>query len=258
MDFLRQSLEEVDTVDFTQATYESRSAVVHKFAQWRASLLAHEQPLPFSALTEETIAAFEKYLKGLGNGPGTRKKNLDILQIYVKRAIKKKLLSRDADPLEDYERPTPKPERVWLTDAELSAYESVALPDMQHLARLTYLIGFYLQDRSFGRVEFLMDKDGQKKSVEESPQLKAMLDSLLPTDGSQPNPNAYILPWLRSNYEQMLPKAQLQEMKRATSQLNMNIKRGAEKCGIHKKLSTHVSRRTLATEADRANEAWAR
>ncbi|TGE29373.1 tyrosine-type recombinase/integrase [Hymenobacter metallicola] len=42
-------------------------------------------------------------------------------------------------------------------------------------------------------------------------------------------------------------------MKKATSKLNKNIKMGAEKAGITKKLSTHSSRRTLATEADRAN-----
>ena len=262
VNFMRGSLEEVDATEYSQATYESRMAVVSKFEAWRKGA-----PLPFCELTEELIEQYEKHLKALGNGPGTRKKNLDVLHLYVKRAIKKKLLSRDADPLEEYERPTPKPERVWLTDAELSAYESTSLPSMQHVARLTYLIGFYLhgsrigavlrlkwQDRSFGRVSFVMDKGDQKKSVAESPQLTAMLDSLLPADGSPPSPNAYMLPWLRDNYEQMLPRAQLQEMKRATSQLNMNIKRGALKCGIFKKLSSHVSRRTLATEADRANE----
>lgn len=258
--FMRSSLEQVDAQDFTQATYESRQAVVSKFS-------AFAPTLPFSELTEEFIGTYEKHLKALGNGPGTRKKNLDILHIYVKRAIKKKLLSRDADPLEDYERPTPTPDRVWLTDAELQAYESAPLPHMQHLARLTYLMGFYLhgsrvgavlrlkwKDRAFGRVEFEMDKGGLKKSVEESPQLAALLDSLRPAEGSAPDPEAYILPWLRPHYERMLPRAQLQEMKRATSQLNMNIKRGATKCGIGKKLSSHVARRTLATEADRANE----
>jgi integrase/recombinase XerD len=256
--FLRQSLAQIDAEEFSQATYESRAAVVSKFAAFRPIL-------PFSELTEEFIACYDKHLKALGNGPGTRKKNLDILHIYVKRAMKQKLLSRDADPLEDYERPTPKPERVWLTDAELQAYESTPLPHQQHLARLTYLIGFYLhgsrvgavlrlkwKDRAFGRVEFEMDKGGLKKSVEESPQLTAILDSLWPEGGAAPS--AYILPWLRAHYEQMLPRAQLQEMKRATAQLNMNIKRGAVKCGITKNLSSHVSRRTLATEADRAND----
>ena len=257
--FCRASLEQIDAVDFSQATYESRAAVVSKLA-------AFAPTLPFSEITEEFIGKYEKHLKTLGNGPGTRKKNLDILHIYVKRGIKKKLLSRDADPLEEYERPTPTPDRVWLTDVELQAYESAPLPAMQHLARLTYLIGFYLhgsrvgavlrlrwKDRAFGRVEFEMDKGGLKKSVEESPQLVSILDSLLPAEGS-PDPEAYMLPWLRNHYERMLPRAQLQEIKRATAQLNMNIKRGAVKCGIGKKLSSHVARRTLATEADRANE----
>jgi integrase/recombinase XerD len=256
--FLRHSLETVDRLQFKRATYEARAAVINKFAEWRGPLA-----MQFAELNEEAIAAFDAWLKAKPNNPTTRKKNLKTLRLYIKRAIKLKLMSRDDDPLEDYVMPKAKPKRVWLTEKELAAYERVHLPPMQHLARLTYLMCFYLhgsrvgavlrlkwRDRQFGRVYFTMDKGDTEKSVAESPQLTAILDSLRPEE-AVPHPETYILPWLNPTYEQLTEQDRLQQMKRATSALNKNIRMGTEKCGILKKISTHSSRRTLATEADR-------
>ncbi|MDF7810787.1 site-specific integrase [Hymenobacter sp. YC55] len=255
--FMKQSLEQVDRRQFKPATYEARAAVINKFAAWRPHL-------PFELLSEELMQEFENYLRDLPNNPTTRRKNLKTLRLYIKRAIKLKFLSRDNDPLEDYVMPKSRPKRVWLTDAELAAYERVHLPQMQHIARLTYLICFYLhgsrvgavlrlkwKDRQFGRVYFTMDKGDTDKSVAESAQLTAILDSLRPEEGV--SPEAYILPWLDADYDQLSERDQLQCIKKATAKLNKNIKLGADKCGISKKISTHSSRRTLATESDRAN-----
>jgi integrase/recombinase XerD len=147
----------------------------------------------------------------------------------------------------------------------LAAYEQVLLPQQQHVARLSYLLCFYLhgsrigavlrlkwQHRSFGRISFTMDKGDQQKTVEEVPQLTAILDALRPATG-EPDPQAFILPWLDANYDHLSESDKLQAIKKATSKLNNNIRLGALKAGILKKLSTHASRRTLATESDRAN-----
>jgi len=257
--FLQQSVEEVDKPNFTQGTYELRLAVVNKFATWRAG-----KPLPFNELTEEIIAGFDGYMqRELGNGPTTRRKNLKVLGLYIGRAMRAKLLSRDEDPLEEYTMPKATPKRRWLSEEELQAYEQVALTPMQHVARLTYLTCFYLhgsrigavlrlrwRDRQFGRVVFDMDKGGIEKSVPESVQLTAILDSLQP---EHPMPDAYIFPWLANNYDQLDAKAQLQCIKLATAKVNKNIWLGAIKAGITKRFSTHSSRRTMATKADRAN-----
>lgn len=96
-----------------------------------------------------------------------------------------------------------------------------------------------------------MDKGDTKKSLAESAQLTGILDALVPGVGA--SPNDCILSWLDADYDQLFEHDQLQRMKKATSKLNKNIKMGAEKGGITKKLSTHASRRTLATESDRAN-----
>ncbi|MGI4884247.1 MAG: tyrosine-type recombinase/integrase [Janthinobacterium lividum] len=262
-----ESWEKDDQGHFAQSTCEARHTTLNKLAaHWGWS--AGKKPLPCDQLTEQVIADFDAYMKrALGNGPGTRRKAHDILNIYVARAIKRKALPKHANPYDEFDRPTPAPVKVWLTDAELSALETVGLPRQQHQARATYFIQYYLhgsrigvvlrlqwKQRALGAVRFRMDKGDREKVVVESPQLTALLDSFLPADGSAPDPEAYVLPWLAPSYPRMAPAKALQEMKRATAVVNMNLKRAGQKAGIGTHFSSHSSRRTLADNADNLTE----
>jgi integrase/recombinase XerD len=265
LDFAYKSHARDDEGQFTVATCESRRSQLNKLAAWWG-WEGGQKPLPTGQLTEETLSDFEAHLKrDLGNGPGTRRKALDVLSIYIGRAIKRKVLPRHLNPLDYYDLPQPAPKKVWLTETELHALATVKLPAQQHLARTTYFIQYYLhgsrigvvlrlkwKQRAHGTVRFTMDKGEREKLVEESPQLTALLDSLLPADGTAPDPEAYMLPWLYARYEQLTPSKQLQEMKKATAAVNMNLKRIAVKAGITARLSSHSSRRTLADDADNA------
>jgi integrase len=266
--FAYSSLEQVDKPSFTVGTYELRTTVLNKLADWWGWGRGRK-PLSMEQLTEQLLTDYELHLqRDLKNGPTTRRKNLDTLQLYFKRAIKKGLLPRHANPLEYYDRPARNaPSRVWLTEAELTALETVALPPQQHAARATYFIQYYLhgsrigvvlrlkwKQRSLGTVRFKMDKGDREKLVEESPQLTALLDSFLPADGSTPDPEAFILPWLSPRYGAMSESKALQEMKRATGAVNMNLKRAGKKAGITAHFSSHSSRRTLADNADNLTE----
>jgi integrase len=263
LQFCQESLVRDDAGSYAEATYEARQSNIKKLADWWGWNQG-QKPLPVAEFTEQLIADFDAYLKReLKNGPGTRRKNLEIIRIYIKRAIKRGVMARYADPLQDYELPTPTPTRVWLTDGELTALESVTLPAELHLARTAYLLQYYLhgsrigvvlrmkwKQRAHGTVRFKMDKGDREKLVEESPQLKALLDSLHPADGSRPDPDAYMLPILAPRYENMAPRTALHEMKRAISVVNRRLKLAAAKAGITTNFATHSSRRTLADQAD--------
>jgi len=266
--FAYQSLEQVDKASFTAGTFELRTTVLNKLADWWG-WGGGRKPLPMEQLSEQLLADYERHLQvKLKNGPTTRRKNLDTLQLYFKRAIKKGLLARHANPLDYYERPARNaPSRVWLTEAELTALETVALPPQQHAARATYFIQYYLhgsrigvvlrlqwKQRSLGTVRFKMDKGDREKLVQESPQLTALLDSFLPADGSPPDPEAFILPWLPASYPRLSESKALQAMKLATATVNMNLKRAGQKAGITAHFSSHSSRRTLADNADNLTE----
>ena len=163
-----------------------------------------------------------------------------------------------------YDYPEAKPQRVWMNQAESVDFETVRLAPERDLARRVYFLQYYAhgsrigpmlrlkwKDRAGGRLEFVMDKGGRKKQVEESPALTALLDSFLPAGGPMPAPDSYILPCLPANFEQLHPRDQLEITKKETSKINANLKRAAAQYGIDKKLSSHVARRTLATLSDR-------
>ena len=271
LDWAYKSWKRDDVGSLAASTCEARHSTLNKLAEcwgWKDG----KKPLPCDQLTEQVVADFDTWMKQGGpgrtpNGPGTRRKAHDILNIYVLRAIKKKLVPKHSNPYEEFERPTPTPSRTWLTDAEFSALETVDLPPQQHQARATYMIQYYLhgsrigvvlrlkwKQRSLGAVRFTMDKGDREKIVEESPQLTALLDSFLPADGSAPDPEAFILPWLGASYSRMRPELALKEMKRATAVVNMNLKRAGKKAGIGTHFSSHSSRRTLADNADNLTE----
>jgi integrase len=269
--FAYKSWQAEDDGSLAASTCETRHTVLNKLAQcwgWNEG----QRPLPCDQLSEQLLTDFDNWMKrGAAdrkpNGPGTRRKAHDILNIYIERAINKKLVTKHDNPYDEFERPTPTPSRTWLTDAEFSALETVSLPPQQHQARATYMIQYYLhgsrigvvlrlqwKNRGLGIVRFTMDKGGREKVVEESPQLTALLDSFLPADGSAPDPEAFILPWLYRTYYQMSASKALQEMKRATAVVNMNLKRAGKKAGISTRFASHSSRRTLADNADGLTE----
>lgn len=264
LQFCAESWLRDDVGSFAQATCEARQSNIRKLADWWGWKNG-EKPLTTDLFTEQLVGDFEAHLKrDLKNVSGTRRKTLEIVRLYVHRAIKRGVLPRYADPLTYYDMPVPAPQRVWLTPGEFAALESVGLPADLHLARTTYLLQYYLhgsrigvvlrlkwRQRSHGTVRFKMDKGDREKLVEESPQLTALLDSLLPAKG-KPDPEAYILPWLLPAYERMSPQKALAEMKRAIALVNRTLKRVATAAGITTNLSTHSSRRTLADQADTA------
>lgn len=195
-----------DVNQFAVATCESRRSALNKLAEfWQWNNGRH--PLPVAEFTESLIADFDAWLKReKGNNPTTRRKALDLLSLYIGRAIRRGVLPRHANPLEYYDLPKPTPTKTWLTDAEVSALEAVRLPPQQHLARTTYFIQYYLhgsrigvvlrlkwKQRSHGTVRFKMDKGEVEKVVDESPQLSALLDSLRPAGGAAPDPEAFAL-----------------------------------------------------------------
>jgi integrase/recombinase XerD len=246
------------TTGLSQATIVSRTSVINKLAAW------HGGPLPLPLFTTDLIKKYEGYLlHTLDNEASTTAKNLKELRVFIRLAIRAKLLKPQDDPMYFYDYPTSKPKRVWLEKTEVVDFETVVLSPAQHLARTVYFLQHYAhgsrigvilrlqwKDRAHGRLKFTMDKGGREKDVEETPALTALLDSLRPAGIVQPE--AYILPYLPADFDRLHPREQLGIIKRETGKINENLKLAAAKLGIDKKLSSHVARRTLATLGDRA------
>ena len=252
------------TAGLSQGTIDTRSSVVTKFADWAKLQFSPDGAVPFPALTVPLFKKYEQYLFDvLDNGGSTVVKNLKQLHIFIGEAVRAKLLSRDDDPLEDYEYPATTSRKVWMEQPQLHVFETVPLPPQQDVARRVYFLQYHAhgsrigamlrlkwKDWRNGRLTFSMDKGDRQKDVVVTPELAALLNSFRPAQG-EPDPDAFILPFLPANYAQLHPREQIQETKNATGAINMNLKRASAKFGFTKALSTHVARRTLATLAER-------
>ncbi len=237
-----------------QATVEGRAAVINKLAAW------HGGPLHLAQLTPELVKKYETYLTvAVGNNATTTVKNLKVLHLFIRHAVRARLLKPHQDPMHLYEHLPVAPQRVWLSADELALLETAPLPPRLHLARQVYFLQHYChgsrigamlrlqwKDRAAGRLRFEVDKGGDAKTIEELPPLTALLDGLRPV-GGPPAPTDYVLPFLPAGFAALHPAQKLDHIKRATSQINANLKRVAERLGIDKKLSSHVARRTLAS-----------
>jgi integrase/recombinase XerD len=254
------------TVGLSQGSIGVRRPTVNKFAAWHGvDSQGKQKPLPFPLLTGELLKKYELYLlHTVGNAATTTVKELKTLRIFITKAIRAKLIKPQDDPMHFYEYPVGKAKRVWLEEDEVVNFETAPLPPAAHLARTVYFIQHYAhgsrigvilrlkwKDRAHGRLKFVMDKGGQEKNVEETPELTALLDSLLPADG-RPRPEAYILPYLPDNFEQLHPHKQIQLMKNKLTTINGHLRRAAKNLSIEKRVSSHVARRTLATLGERA------
>lgn len=171
--------------------------------------------MPVSQLTETALSDFKTFQRELKNGPGTRRKTLNILKIYLNQATERGVITRHANLFTCRNLPKPAPNKAWLTEAELLALVITSLPP--HLAHTAYFLPFYLHDsrvgvvlhlkwkqRAHGTVRFKMNKGDREKIVEESPQFTALLGSLRPEAG-KPDPEVYELPWLYKSYKQVSP-----------------------------------------------------
>ena len=250
------------TIGLSQASIDMRRYCVNKLAAWHGK----NKPLPLPLLTTELLKKYERYLlHKLDNAPSTTTRDLKTLHIFVSEAVKAKQLKRSDDPVLFYDYPTGKKKRVWLEQAEVIDFETVPLPTPQHLARSVYFLQHYLhgsrvgvvlrlrwQDRTGGRLRFTMDKGGHEKDVAETPELTALLDSLLPAGGQPPKPTDFILPYFPANFDQLHPRDQLRLSKNAITTVNRHLKKYGAQLDTAKNLTSHVARRTLATLGERA------
>ena len=243
----------------SQGTIDNRTQVVDEMAQWAGG------PLPVQLLTTSRIKKYEEYLLNeVGNRGNTVTKKLGILRTLIRDAIRCELLTPDKDPMALYTFPKSKVKRTWMSRDELQQLENAeALTPAQHAARLVYLLQYYAhgsrigailrlkwKDRAGGRVSFLVDKGNRIKDVEESPALKALLDSFLPA-GGPPDPNAFVLPYLPADFDQLHPKKQLYQTRLAIARINGALGRAGGALSLGKTLTSHVARRTLATLSER-------
>ena len=238
-------------------THDRSKSIVKKLRNYVGN-----KPFYFQNIDVNFLLKYEKHLREkLGNKPNTIHKDLKFLRKLFNDAVRMDLLSSNDNPFTRYQLKTEKTQQTYLTESELSLFESY---DAEPYSRLDlhkdmFVFAAYAGGLRVSDMLKLEQKNHQDCHINLTIQkTKGQLSIKLPNKALeiikkwQDAPNAssrFIFPALPDHINLNDPVELDRQISSKTAYINKNLKIIAEKVGIEKKLSFHISRHTWATRA---------
>lgn len=239
-------------------TGRSTRTEVNKFKEW-----IKDSELVFADITTSSLYAYHEWLiKQKGNSLNTANHSLTKLRTVLNRAMEEGLLKRQDNPFIGFKMKEAKPERIRLTEEELQAFSTVALPEGSLIwhTRNYWLFSFYTAGVRFsdvaclqwkninaGRLSYVMRKTQhviqQNHTIQLPKQAEAILSHYRTPDSK---PEDYLFPILNPKRVYDTEADLLKEVSRKNALINKYLKRICLKAGIAKDVSFHSSRHTFA------------
>ena len=257
-----------------------------KLADFLDKKMHHKKELLFNEITPEFLARFDAYLHTLHNSRSKKEAGkmlhqntivvvLNIFRTLMRRGIELGYITPDKNPFIVFKYSGIKTEKEKLDAAEIQALEALELEagSLDWNSRNCFLFSFYcagiragdlLQLRwlnvESGRLNYQMGKNHKTRDLKLVAQASAILD-LYKTEASKPTD--YIFPFMdnRKTYASAISQADrdtlpsdmkqklFEEISAKNALINKSLKRLAEKAGISKKVSMHISRHSFASVA---------
>lgn len=259
---------------------------LNKLAGFLDKKMNHKKELLFSEITPEFLTRFDAYLHTLHNSRSKKEAGkmlhqntiavvLKVFRAMMKEAVKLGYITADKNPFLVFTYSKVKTEKEKLDAAEIQALEALELAEgsLDWHSRNCFLFSFYcagiragdlLQLRWLnvegGRLNYQMGKNHKTRDLKLVAQAAAILD-LYRTEASKPTD--YIFPFMdnRKTYAGAISQADrdtlpsdmkqklFEEVSAKNALINKSLKKLAEKAGISKKLSMHISRHSFAKAA---------
>lgn len=259
---------------------------LNKLAGFLDKKMNHKKELLFSEITPEFLTRFDAYLHTLHNSRSKKEAGkmlhqntiavvLKVFRAMMKEAVKLGYITADKNPFLVFTYSKVKTEKEKLDAAEIQALEALELAEgsLDWHSRNCFLFSFYcagiragdlLQLRWLnvegGRLNYQMGKNHKTRDLKLVAQAAAILD-LYRTEASKPTD--YIFPFMdnRKTYAGAISQADrdtlpsdmkqklFEEIGTKNALINKSLKKLAEKAGISKKLSMHISRHSFAKAA---------
>lgn len=257
-----------------------------KLAGFLDNKMSNKKELLFSEITPEFLTRFDAYLHTLHNSrskkeagkmlhPNTIAVVLKVFKALMKQAEVLGYITPAKNPFLVFKYSKVKTEKEKLDTAEIQALEALELAEggLDWHSRNCFLFSFYcagiragdlLQLRWLnvegGRLNYQMGKNHKTRDLKLVAQAAAILD-LYRTEASKPTD--YIFPFMdnRKTYASAISQADrdtlpsdmkqklFEEISIKNALINKSLKRLAEKAGISKKVSMHISRHSFAKAA---------
>lgn len=185
--------------------------------------------------------------------------------MYLKR-MAKRTAKLDLNDIHFVDVSKKRPPRAKLSESEIEIIENAQLTLEDHInARNTFLLQYYNRGIRIGdtlqlrwgniiedRLVYFAGKTGKPNSIKMVEKAKKIIEFYRHRDDGS---NGYILPWLRYNYDERKASEDdkikfSHEIVSRINLVNTNLKAIAEICGINKKITSHISRHSFASNAD--------
>ena len=217
--------------------------------------------LTFEAITPLFLRGFISYLRSSKDSVGERSivNTLIFIRTLHNRASQQGIVSRDSYPFGNTDGKIkiriPKSIKIGLTSEEIKIIEEIDLSDnpKQHHTRNVFLFSFYLAGMRVSdvlqmkwanvqgdRIYYTMNKNQKNLSLKIHCKLQKILDEYFPTKTSNSD---YIFPELKDTSNN--PKDILRDTKTGNKRLNRFLRQIAERAGITKKITMHISRHSF-------------
>ena len=266
--------------------WKKHNGFLNKLADFLDKKMKHKKELLFSDVTLELVTKFDAYLRTLRNSrtktesdkmlhPNTIAVVLSIFKRILRKGIELGYTTPDKNPFIVFKCASIKTEKEKLTASEIQSIIELDLPvgSNDWHSRNCFLFSFYcagiragdlLQLRWLnveeGRLMYQMGKNHKIRNMKLVPQALAILD-LYRTDSAKSTD--YIFPFMNNRKvyadavmqsdRDVLPTELKQKMVGEISAknalINKSLKRIAQKAGIEKKVSMHISRHSFASIA---------
>lgn len=210
--------------------------------------------LPFKSITADFIDNYYIYLlseKGLKNAPSTANKEMETISGLLSHATKRGILKNHKDPFLDFKKKKSIPNIARLAIEEIDKLYFMPITGQWSLYRDIWMVQFYsvgmrisdtitlkVSDISSGRLIYIMNKTGKKRSIPIAGRLQDILNQY--SFGKNNDDYLFIKP---ITYSSVKSRTESQ-----TAQMNRIIKDVAEHCKIanHQQIKTHTARHSFA------------
>lgn len=238
-------------------THRRVKSILKKFKDYNK-----QKDVLFSEFTLNYLKAYEQYLKIKKNSTNTVHSNLKVFRMLMNKAVQEDLILIQNNPFERYKLKTEKVEKVYLTEEEIKALDSVLVTSGTVMEKHRDLFTFacyaggirvsdLLQlrwenyDPINEKVSFFIQKTKQNHSVK----LPNKAIEIIHKYRANENSKGYIFGLIDESAFGASPEDLLQKISSATAYINKNLKILAGKANIEKKLSMHISRHSMASMA---------
>ena len=231
------------------------NARVYETMQRSLSAYVKDKDFALRLVSYRWLKKYEAWYLAKGNSINGLSVILRTFRALYNQAIKRKLISRDYYPFDDYSIKSEKTRKRAISQADIEKLKNFEpKTDRQWRAKHYFFISFYLMGASFadiarlqvksifqGRIEYRRMKTGRLHSIAITAPLQQLLDLYMKNKQA----DDFILTIIRSDE----PEKQIVQIRDELRRYNKTLKEIGKLCKIEAPLTSYVSRHSYATLA---------